>query len=1145
MKVQSALTGALICVVVLAHAEVAPQRGYFRQPAIDSQGIVFVSEGDLWRTGLSGGIAQRLTSHLAAESLPAISPDGKQVAFTGRYEGPAEVYVMPLAGGTPTRLTYDGDGAQVQGWTPDGRVIYSSPRLSGKPDNRLYTIAPLKRDVRAIPLNEAAEACYAGQALYFTRRGALGDNVKGYRGGLAQNIWRYDEGKEALPLTKSYAGTSRQPMCAGERIYFLSDRDSTFNLWSMNRTGQELQQHTSHRDFDIRGASVSADGRKIAYQRGADIHVFDIAAKSDTRLGITLQSDFEHVRTRWVKTPWDFVTSVEASPTGDRVAITARGQVFVAPVGSGRRVEATRASDVRARSAAFAHDGKTVFAFADKSGEMELWRYPANGVGEGKQLTKNASVLRQRFWPSPDGKSVLHTDKDRRLYLLNLASGEDKEIDRSAFDQHEEVVWSSDSRWMVMEKTTSNGFSGLTLVEISRGRKTTLTSDRYHARDASVSPDGKWLYFLSDRHLQSVVGSPWGQRNPEPFFDRQTKIYALALDANARWPFLPKDELQKPEPEKKPDVDKKPADKKTEPDTKPQLEKKPDPAKTIVPTEPAEPKGESDSEKTADNIANEKTTAGSGAVSPSATTVNVKLEGLTERLYEVPVPPGNYSQLATDGKRLYFRVTEATAGERKHSLRSVAIEAPNPVPPTVELFFDDVRAWQLTRDRKKILIRKANELWVFDAGKSPPPPTEHAKFAINLRDWTFPVDPREEWKQIFIDAWRMHRDYFYDKNMHGVDWKKVRAQYEPLVARVADRAELNDVIAQMIAEVAALHSQVGAPDIRKGEDAIDVAALAADVVRTDSGFRITRVYSGDPELLDERSPLAKSEVNVVAGETIVAINGVSAKSAVSLGELLRNQVGKQVLVQVSNAAGKNRDVIVTPISARRDRDIRYLAWERERQARVDQIGNKRIGYVHLQAMGPNDIARWVREFYPVYQRDGLIIDLRNNRGGNIDSWIIEKLQRRAWHFWQTRGSDQPFTNQQVVFRGHTVALIDANTYSDGETMAQGLRRLGIAPLIGMTTAGAGIWLSDQNLLRDNGIARAAEFGSFVDDGKERAWITEGTGVAPDMEIDNLPFATFNGADTQLDAAIKYLNEKIAKEPVKTPVMPAFPLAGSK
>jgi len=1141
-----ALLAVLLAAAIPGQAEAPVQAGYFRQPAIGANSIVFVAEGDLWRTAIAGGAAQRLTSNFAAESNPAISPDGSQLAFTGRYEGPAEVYVMPMAGGTPKRLTFDGDTALVQGWTADGRVLYNSPRQSGKPDQRLYTIHPVTRETKAVPLSEAAEGCYAGTSLFFTRRGAISDNVKGYHGGLAQSIWRFDEGHEAVPLTKSHAGTSRQPMCAAGRIYFLSDRDGTINLWSMNTSGGDLQQHTAHREFDIRGASISTDGIKIAYQRGADLYVFDTTAANDTRaalLTITLQSDFEHLRTRWVKTPWDFVTSVDVSPNGDRVVLTARGQAFVAPVGPGRRVEATRVSDVRIRNAAFSHDGKSVLAFADKSGEMELWRYPANGVGEGRQLTRNATVLRQRFWPSPDGKWIAHVDKDRRLYLLNPLNGEEREIDRGAYGQHDDLSWSPDSRWVVMEKSTRNGFQSLTLMDVAGGQKTVLTSERYHARDAAFSPDGKWLYFLSDRHLQSVIGGPWGQRNPEPFFDHQTKIYALALNTAARWPFLPKDELQKPEPEKKAEPEKiVEVEKKSQPEKKPDADKKTEPPrKQPEPGEPVEPKGESAAGASPEAKSESKAGAATPAASSTASTaVNIKLEGLTTRLYEVPVPPGNYSQLSTDGKRLYFLVADSTA-EQKKSLRSVAIEAPNPAPPAVELFYDEVRAYRLTQDRKKIFIRKANELWVFDAGKSPPPPADQGKFAVNLRDWTFPVDPREEWKQMFVDAWRMHRDYFYDKNMQGADWKKVRSQYEPLVARITDRAELNDVLGQMTAEAAALHSQVGAPDVRKGEDAIDVAGLAADMVLTEAGFRITRLYQGDPELLEERGPLARSEVAMVAGDTITAVNGVPAKAVHAIGELLRNQVGKQVLLGIVSVNGRAHDVIVTPVTTRRDKELRYLDWERERQAMVDKAGNNRIGYVHLQAMGPADIARWAREFYPVIQRDGLIIDLRNNRGGNIDSWIIEKLQRRTWQFWQSRDADEPFSNQQAVFRGHTVALIDANTYSDGETMAQGLRRLGIAPLIGMTTAGAGIWLSDQNTLRDNGIARVAEFGSFVDDGKERAWITEGVGVAPDVEVDNLPNATFNGADAQLDAAIRYLTDKIAKEPVKAPVIPAFPV----
>ena len=1143
-----------ICAAVPMFASAATELGYFRQPAVAGDTLVFVAEGDLWRAHISGGTAQRLTTHAAEESNPAISPDGKWVAFTGRYEGPAEVYVMPISGGQPTRLTFEGDTARVQGWTRDGKVIYATVRYSGKPSMRLYTVDMNTRIQLPIPLAEAGEGCYMqnnlgssrGDTLFFTRQPLNSDNVKRYQGGLVQQIWKFEPSAvaktdtEAVLLTGDYKGTSRQPMCGNGRVYFISDREGSFNLWSMDTNGRNLIQHTKYQEFDIRGASIAADGKTIAYQRGADLYVFDTIANTDKKLDIVLQSDFEHIRTRWVKTPWDFVTDVEPSPTGDRVVLTARGQAFVAPVGPGRRVEATRASEVRVRRAIFSPDGKSLYAFADTSGEVELWRYPANGVGSAKQLTKNASVLRERAVPSPDGKWIAHTDKENRLFLLNLASGADKQIDRSAEDNYSHISWSPDSRWLAFSKAGVNFFEALHLIEISTGKLTQLTSDRYDARDAAFSPDGKWLYFLSNRNLQSLVTSPWGQRNPEPFFDRQAKVYAFALNASARWPFLPKDELQKSEPEKKSEA---------KPPTKPNPGPEKNPNTTPPPKKEitSEPKGETspDTSTGADDKAKDDTANKDAEGSKQPVKISpLTLDGLADRLYEVPIPAGNYSALSTDGKRLYFIVTE-TALERKQSLRSVAIESPVLLPIAIDLFFDEIRSYALTQNKKKILIRRANDLFVFDAGKSAPPPADQAKFSVNLRDWTFAVDPREEWKQMFVDAWRMHRDYFYDKNMHGANWARTRAQYEPLMLRVTDRAEVSDVIAQMIAEVVALHSQVGANDIRRGQDAVDVASLAAEVEKTAQGFRVTKIFGGDPELLEERSPLARPEVNVRVGDTITAVNGVAAHTAATLGELLRNQTQKQVLMSVAdgrtNAAHKIRDVIVTPIAPRRDRELRYLTWERERNNKVEAASSKRIGYVHLQAMGPNDIARWAREFYPVFAREGLIIDLRSNNGGSIDSWILEKLQRRAWHFWQGRNNDTPYANQQLAFRGHVVALIDAETYSDGETMAQGLKRLGIAPLIGTTTAGAGIWLSDQNRLRDNGIARAAEFGVFVNEGKERMWITEGVGVAPDIRVDNLPHATFNGSDAQLDAAIGYLLDKMAKEPMQKPVVPAYPI----
>jgi tricorn protease len=1121
---QTLQASLLASLTFIANAVAAP--GYYRQPTVSADTVVFVAEGDLWKVGLAGGAAHRLTTNLAEESFPRLSPDGKLVAFTARYEGPAEVYVMPVTGGLPTRLTHDGDGTtRVQGWTPDGQVLYASARWSGKPDTRMYAVHPTTRAVMPLPLSQAAEGCYLGGDFIFTRLPLMSDNVKNYKGGLRQSLWRLTQGaKDGSTEATAFAAqdsVTRQPMCAtaAKRVYFVSERDGTMNLWSVNATGSDLKQHTRHRTFDIRNANISADGARVVYQRGADVHMFETASGEDRVLNISLQSDFEHLRTRWVKNPWDYVTSVAPSPTGDRVAITVRGEVVVLPVGNGRRIPLLNNAAQRARSAHFSADGKNVFAFTDSTGEFELTRLPANGVGTTKTLTQDAKVLRIDMRVSPDGKSVLHHDKARNLYLTDVASGSTKVIDRSPFDDYSSIVWSPDSRYVVVTKQAANQFERLTVVEIATGKATVVTSDRYDARDAAFSPDGKWLFFIANRNLQSLVTSPWGQRNPSPYFDRQSRLYAYALDPTARWPFLPRDELT------------------------PAAAAASAPPSTPAPDPKPAPAGEAKPEMKAEAKPADKPSTGADKKpeSPARASTNIVFEGLTERLYEVPVPVGNYDNLSTDGKRLYFTVSDPA--ERKTALRSVAIEAPNPAPPSVDTFFEDIRSYQLTQDRKKILLRRNNDLFVFDAGKSPPPPPEQGKFQVNTRDWMIELDPKREWQQMFDDAWRMHRDFFYDANLHGADWPAARKRYQPLLARATDRAEVADAIAQMIAEVRALHSQVGPGDIRTGSDTVAVGALGADVTRVAEGFRIDRLMEGDTELIEERSPLGRAEVAAKVGDVITAINGKAASSAATIGELLRQQVGAQVLVSLASADGKKRDMIVTPVSAQRDRELRYLQWERERKERAEKLSDGRIGYVHLQAMGPNDIARWAREFYPVFQREGLIIDLRNNNGGSIDSWIIEKLQRRAWHFWQQRYSAQTFHNQQLAFRGHVVAIIDANTYSDGETLAQGLRRLGIATLVGTTTAGAGIWLSDQNRLRDNGIARAAEFGSFVDHKGERAWITEGVGVAPDVMVDNLPAATYRGEDAQLLRAVEILREKMAKEPMTKPQLPAFPVLG--
>jgi tricorn protease len=1077
------LLAGLVAALSLPVTAQKGQLGYYRFPALSGDTIVFTAEGDLWRVGASGGIAQRLTSHPEEESRPAISPDGRTVAYSASYEGPVEVYTLPLDGGVPARQTHDASRAAVVGWTPAGEILYATRRQSTLPNTQLVRLNPATGARSIVPLSQASDGAYdaTGATLYFTRLPFQGSHTRRYKGGTAQNLWKFGgPGSEATPLTADYAGTSKTPMPWNGRVYFVSDRDGSMNIWSMDQRGRDLRQHTSHRAFDVQSPSLSKG--KIAYQLGADIRLLDISSGADKPVSITLVSDFDQLRERWIKNAIDWVSSAHLSPTGDRVVLTARGQVFVAPAQQGRMVEATRDKLVRHRNARFAPDGLSVLSLSDQSDEVEFWRIPANGVGAATQLTTDAKVLRWDGMPSPNGNYIAHHDKDQRLWLLDIAGKTQKKIAEASAGNFDDLAWSPDSRWLAYTAPAANLLTRVFIYEVATGRAIPVTSDRYDSTSPAWSPDGKWLFFLSDRNFESLVSSPWGSRQPEPFYDRQTRIYHVALKRTERSPFQPDDELQ-------------------------------------VPARKAETEKKTESEKSADKPVEK---------------VVVDAEGLETRLIEVPVPAGNYSDLSTDGKRLYF-ISRPTGREGRPALKTLAIDNKK---PEAETFIEDPRSYELSLDNKKILIRKGSDYYVVDAGSKAP--ADLSKLLVPLRDWTFHLDPRAEWRQMFTEAWRLERDYFYDRGMHGIDWPAIRTKYLPLVDRVTDRGELSDILAQMVSELSALHIFVRGGDLRPGTDNVWPASLGAVLTRDDKagGYRIDHIIRTDPDRPEKRPPLARPGADVVEGDVIEMVNGVGALTVPDIYTLLRGQADKQVLVRVKpKAGGASRDVIVVPVTVQVEDDLRYDEWEYTRRLAVEQAGQNRIGYVHLRAMGGGNMAEWTREFYPVFDREGLIIDVRHNSGGNIDSWVLEKLLRKAWFYFKDRVGN-PTWNMQFAFRGHLVVLVNERTASDGEAFAEGFRRLGLGQLIGTRTWGGEIWLSSNNFLVDRGIATAAETGVY---GPEGQWLIEGHGVDPDIVVDNLPNATFNGQDAQLDAAVKHLLDLIKSKPVPVPPPPPYPI----
>ncbi|HEY7215580.1 MAG TPA: PDZ domain-containing protein, partial [Thermoanaerobaculia bacterium] len=817
--------------------------GYYRFPAIHGDTVVFAAEGDLWRIGRQGGVATRLTTHPGEESQPAISPDGRTIAFSATYEGPNEVYTMPIDGGLPVRRTFEGEAAKVVGWTPGGDILYTTEHYSGLPNAQLVRLDPANGRRSLVPLAQASEGSYSpdGKTLFFTRFAFQGSHTKRYKGGTAQNLWKFRDGDaEAAPLTADFPGTSKAPMVWNGRVYFVSDRDGTMNLWSMDEQGHDLRQHTFHRGWDVASPDLS-EGR-IVYQLGADLRIFDVAANQDAPLSVRLVSDFDQMRETWVKKPMDFLTAAELSPEGDRVVLTARGQVFVAPVKKERIVEVTRKPGVRYREARFLPDGKSVVALSDESGEVEIWKFPANGVGNAEQLTTDGKVLRWEAVPSPDGRWIAHYDKDQQLWLLDARTRKQTRIAASTAGEFQDLAWSPDSHWLAWSVPGPNTFNRIFLYRVETGATVPLTTDRYNNWSPAWSRDGKWIYFLSDRSLKTLVQSPWGPRQPDPFLTATAQIFGVALKKGTRSPFQPPDELHPPKKEEDQEAE--------EDDGKKDEDKKGD--------------KEDDKDKGGKEDKGEK--------GEKTAKVEIDLDGLQDRLFEVPVPPGNYASLTANEERLFWLSAEPGVDEEVTSLLSIAFDAEETEPATVMEEIDDYR---LSADGKKLLVSKEDQLYVFDAGDSGPDELEKAK--VDLSGWTFAVAPREQWQQMFREAWRLERDYFYDPKMHGVDWPAMLEKYRPLSLRVTSRSELNDLLAQMVSELSALHTFVNGGAQRKGEDAIEVASLGALLARDEAagGWRVEHLYRSDPDVPSAAGPLAAPGVDVGEGDVLESINGVA------------------------------------------------------------------------------------------------------------------------------------------------------------------------------------------------------------------------------------------------------------------------------
>jgi tricorn protease len=1073
-KLTALMTSLAIALAATAQQPPAQHSGYYRTPSLYHNTIVFTAEGDLWKYDITTGLTARLTTHEGLETNPVISPDGRNVAFAGQYEGANEVYVMPLDGGVPKRLTYDLDGsARPATWLKDGRLLYATSAHSGYPEPELMKVDPASLATEPVPLWEAADGIYdENGVLFFTRLPNQGSKTKRYKGGFIEQIWRFDGKVEAVNLTGDFDGTSNHPMLYNGRVYFLSDRDGTMNIWSMDKDGKDLRQETHSKGWDLQSPSMS-EGR-IVYQKGADLWLYDTKDNSDKLLDIRLLSDFDQQKPKWIKSPVQSITYMDLSPNGNYVAIISRGRVFVSPAKSDRWVEVTRRSGIRYKVVHFVND-HTIAVLSDASGEYEIWSMSADGSDPGKQLTQHTPVMVRDFAVSPDGKYIAADDKNGVLRIMDAATGTVRFEYEKAYNGIGDFSWSPDSRWLTFEQGLENDVIQLSAVDRETMKMQPITTNRLNSFTPAWSSDKKWLYFVSERNLHTLVTSPWGSRQPEPFYTETCKFYAMPLDSTARFPFLTTDSWL------------------TDSLFTPGIRK--DSAKSKAPT-------------------------------------TYDWSRIQKKLYELPVKNGNLGDLQTADGTLYW-LDYGPAGNRDgaklYALKTKESKKYEPVEVAT-----GVSNFTVSANKKKIMVNYRNGTIAVDDANGQKIDADKSK--VELANWNFVIDPVEEWKEEFADAWRMMRDYFYDRDLHKVDWAGVRKQYEPLVQRLTDRYELDDLLSQMVGELSALHTFVRGGDKRVSPDRIPVGFLGARLKKTARGVAIEHIYQSDPDYPDGTSPLDRPELRIREGDLITAVDNAPMDATPDISMLLANKVNVPVKLSLVDRSGRSYEEVVQPISFAADRNLRYGEWELTRRERTETEGNGDIGYIHLRAMGSGDMDDFVKQFYPVFNRKGLILDVRHNNGGNIDSWVLEKLLRKAWMYWQGR-SGGPTWNMQEAFRGHMVILCDQTTASDGEAITEGFRRLGMGKVIGMRTWGGEIWLSADNTLVDNGIASAAETGVYGPEGK---WLIEGHGVDPDIVVDDLPYATYRGGDAQLDAAVEYLKQKIAAEPVVVPQAPPHP-----
>ncbi len=1058
---------------------------YVGQADVHGDRIVFTAEDDLWSCDLAGQDVRRLTSFIGTEYFPHISPDGRWIAFTGEYDGNRDVYLIPVGGGEPQRLTWHPGGDEVIGWHPDGEtVILRSRRHDPHGDWHLFTIDHQGGDLAELPLGFAArlDVDPASGRWAFNRTERERRPWKRYRGGWATQIWVGDPGQNDFVQITEFAGMDAFPMWHDGQLVFLSDQGGTANLWSMAADGSARTQLTDFDEWDVRWPAMGPGGL-VVFTAGADLQLLDLADGHTTRVEVDLPSDHVLTRTRYRASGRD-LQDFDLSPDGERLMVSVRGELFSVPVKEGVTLPITRGTGARERGAAYGHEGKQVFYWTDAEREDALHRKDAWGRDDAETVRG----AKKDDWfgsliPSPDGKWLAWTDSEYGLRIMKTEGGGEREVDRGTMGPLRSLTWSPDGRWLAYVKNLSNDYGSIFIYD-TQEQVTHEVTGRW-ARDHSPAwdPDGRFLYFVSARAQNPVLG----QTDMQNVEVRNEKLYAMLLRPDVDHPLRHEAGLP-------PAVD----------------EEKDDDAE------------KNDEEKSDDEEEDD-------ALDP----VEIEFAGLADRVVELKTKRGNYGALAATKSHVFYVKVPIMGmaegpdffqeGEPIAVLMAYSLE-----DRESETFAAGITAYDLEPEAGKVAVMKQRgQIFVVDAGS--PPGEALAKGKVDLSDAVVELDPRAEWEQVYWEAWRQMRAFYWDPDMGGLDWKKIGDRYADLLPRLTSRGDLADLIGQLYGEVSTSHSYVFGGDPGKSVPRVATGQLGADLVRDGDAYRIERIIRGDAA--DRvRSPLDEPGVDADEGDFILAVNGRAVKAAPNLHALLAGFAGKQVLMTVADDRGgeNSREILVTPM--RSERSLRYADWVRgNREYVLEKTGGK-IGYIHVPDMGTTGMVAFNKWFYPQLDLEGMVVDTRWNGGGFVSQMLVERLRRPVLAYDRVRGGSVS-TYPYRVLNGPFVVLTNEMAGSDGDIFPQAIQLEGLAPVIGMRSWGGVVGINAIRPLQDGGLV-TQPVAAWWDE--QKGWGVENHGVDPDIEVQNLPQDLATGTDAQLDRGIAEVLKLHAAEPPSEP-----------